>query len=205
MDNITKLTTDEELAVEAQTGSRRCFEELIARYSSKLYHFLRPKISNVSDVEDIIQETFYKLYKNIFRYDPKWKFSTWIYTAVNRQAISHYRSKKNKPIQGLPVQMNYDKDPVDTLIQETQNQNLWKLARKLKPNQYEALWLRYVEDLPLKEIARIMHKSHTAARIIIHRARLNLGKQFQQDPEFKQSPIPSNSEGQNMLYRENRG
>ena len=154
MSEPTKLTTDEELALEAQAGSRRCFEELIARYSSKLFHFLRPKISNVSDVEDIIQETFYKLYKNIFRYDPKWKFSTWIYTAVNRQAISHYRSKQNKNIKGMPVQT--DGDPEDTLIQETQNQNLWKLARKLKANQYEALWLSYVEDLPLKEIARIL-------------------------------------------------
>lgn len=203
MNVTTKLTTDEELALEAQAGSRRCFEELIARYSSKLYHFLRPKISNVSDVEDIIQETFYKLYKNIFRYDPQWKFSTWIYTAVNRQAISHYRSKKNKIFHGLAVQT--DEDPEETLIQETQNQNLWKLARKLKSNQYEALWLRYVEDLPIKEIAKIMQKSHTAARILLHRARLNLGKQFQKDPEFRQNLFQPNPEGQNMLYRENRG
>lgn len=100
MNDRTKPITDEELALETQAGSRRCFEELIERYSPKLFHFLRPKISNVSDIEDIIQETFYKLYKNIFRYDPQWKFSTWLYTAVNRQAISHYRSKQNKNIQG---------------------------------------------------------------------------------------------------------
>ncbi|MCJ7580384.1 MAG: RNA polymerase sigma factor [Candidatus Aminicenantes bacterium] len=203
MNETTKQTTDEELALEAQAGSRRCFEELIARYSSKLFHFLRPKISNVSDVEDIIQETFYKLYKNIFRYDPRWKFSTWIYTAVNRQAISHYRSKKNKNIQGIPDQS--DADPAAALIQEAQNQNLWIIAQNLKANQYEALWLRYVEDLSLKEIARIMQKSHTAARLLLHRARLNLGKKLQKDPEFRQNPICPNPEGQKMLYRENRG
>ncbi|MEE8378054.1 MAG: sigma factor, partial [Candidatus Aminicenantaceae bacterium] len=70
MNDRPKPITDKELALEAQAGSRRCFEELAERYSSKLFHFLRPKISNVSDIEDIIQETFYKLYKNIFRYDP---------------------------------------------------------------------------------------------------------------------------------------
>lgn len=203
MNDITKQTTDEELALEAQAGSRRCFEELIARYSSKLFHFLRPRISNVSDIEDIIQETFYKLYKNIFRYDSKWKFSTWLYTAVNRQAISHYRSKQNKKIHGMPVQT--DVDPAETLIQETQNQNLWKLAKNLKANQYEALWLRYVEDLSLKEIAGIMQKSYSAARLLLHRARLNLGKQFQKDPEFRQNLFQPNPEEQNMLYRENRG
>jgi len=196
-------TTDEELALEAQAGSRRCFEELIARYSSKLYHFLRPKISNVSDIEDIIQETFFKLYKNIFRYDSRWKFSTWIYTAINRQAISHYRSKKNKNIHGIPVQI--DANPEDTLIQETHNQNLWVIAQNLKANQYEALWLRYVEDLPIKEIGKIMQKSHTAARILLHRARLNLGKQLQKDPEFRQNNVRPTPEGQKILYRENRG
>ena len=203
MNDITKHATDEELALGAQTGSRRCFEELTERYSSKLFHFLRPKISNVSDIEDIIQETFYKLYKNIFRYDSKWKFSTWIYTAVYRQAISLYRSRQNKNTQGMPVQT--ETDPAETLIQETQNQNLWKLAKNLKANQYEALWLRYVEDLSLKEIAGIMRKSSTAARLLLHRARLNLGKQFQKDPEFRQNPVRPNPEGQKMLYRENRG
>ncbi len=153
----------------------------------------------------IYNRTLVKLYKNIFRYDPQWKFSTWIYTAVNRQAISHYRSKKSKTFQGVMVQTNYDTDPADTLIQETQNQNMWKLARKLKDNQYENLWLRYVEELSLKEIAGIMKKSHTAARILLHRARLNLGKQFQEDPEFRRNLIQPNPEGLNMLYRENRG
>ncbi|MFC2160058.1 RNA polymerase sigma factor [Acidobacteriota bacterium] len=196
-------STDEELALEAQSGSRRCFEELTSRYSSKLFNFLRPKISNVSDVEDIIQETFYKLYKNILRYDSRWKFSTWIYTVVNRQAISHYRSRKNKYIHRMPVQI--ETNPEDTLIQETQSQNLWQIARSLKANQYEALWLRYVEDLPLKEIGRIMQKSHTAARLLLHRARLNLGKQLQKDPEFRQDSVQSSPEGQNILYRENRG
>ncbi len=110
MNDTLNLNTDEELALEAQVGSRRCFEVLIARYSSKLFHFLHPKISNVSDIEDIIQETFFKLYKNILRYDPQWKFSTWIYTAVNRQPISHYRSQKNKKIHEMPVQTDVDPD-----------------------------------------------------------------------------------------------
>lgn len=203
MNNTSKLTTDEELALEAQAGSRRCFEELISRYSSKLFHFLRPKISNISDIEDIIQETFLKLYRNIFRYDPKWKFSTWLYTAVNRQTISHFRSRKNREFKDMPVRA--DVDPEEKLILESQSQNLWSLARNLKANQYEALWLRYVEDLSLKEIAKIMQKSNSAARLLLHRARLNLGKQFQTVPEFQQNYIHPKTDGPNILYRENRG
>ena len=98
----TEHISDEELALEAQDGSRRCFEELVARYSPKIFHFLQPKISSLQDIEDIIQETFFKLYRNMAQYDSNWKFSTWIYTAANRMAVSHYRTKQKRVMVSQP-------------------------------------------------------------------------------------------------------
>ena len=203
MNSTTATFTDEELALEAQAGSRRCFEELIERYSPKLFNFLQPKIATNQDIEDIIQETFFKLYKNIFRYDPKWKFSTWIYTATNRNAISFYRSKPKKNVTELPTYV--DEDPAEMLIKETQTKNIWKLARNLKSDHYDVLWLRYVEEMPSKEIAKIMRKTHVAVRLLLHRARLNLAKQFQYDPEFSKNSVSPGSGGKNLNYTENQG
>ena len=203
MNSTTTIFTDEELALEAQAGSRRCFEELIERYSPKLFNFLRPKIASNQDIEDIIQETFFKLYKNIFRYDPKWKFSTWIYTATNRMAISFYRSKKKKNVTELPTYI--DEDPAEMLLKKTQTENIWKLARNLKSDYYDVLWLRYVEEMSLKEIAKIMRKTAVAVRLLLHRARLNLAKQFQFDSEFKKDIVRAGSGGENLNYTENQG
>lgn len=203
MQGTAQSYSDEELALEAQAGSRRCFEELATRYGPKIYCFLRPKIFSDQDIEDIIQQTFFNLFRNISRYDPKWKFSTWIYTAANRLAISHYRSRQKRDFSQLPAYTI--SDPQEKLLKAEQSQNIWIKAQNLKPEQYEALWLRYVEDMSSQEIAKIMRKTNVAVRILLHRARLNLAKQFCADPEFGKDIVPSGSEGKNLNYRENQG
>lgn len=203
MQSTVQSLSDEELALEAQAGSRPCFEELAARYVPKIFCFLRPKIGSDQDIEDIIQETLFKLYRNITRYDHKWKFSTWIYTAANRMAISHYRSTQKRDFTQLPAYTI--SDPQEKLLKAEQSQNLWIKAQNLKPEQYEALWLRYVEDMSSLEIAKIMQKTNVAIRILLHRARLNLAKEFRADPTFEKDLVPSGPEGKNLHYTENRG
>ncbi|MCP5102556.1 MAG: sigma-70 family RNA polymerase sigma factor [bacterium] len=181
MDTISRLKqlNDEELAAEAQAGSRRCFEELVRRYSLRLYHYLRPRIATDQDAEDLVQETFLKVYRNIGRFDSTYKFSTWIYTTATRLVISVYRKKK-LDVPGLedtgpshPLS-----DPQERLIREEEDKNLWAAARTLQHHQYQALWLRYTENLSVKEIAVVMKKSRVSVRVLLHRARLNLAKQL---------------------------
>lgn len=169
--------SDEELALEAQAGSRRCFEELTQRYAPKLFHFLKPKFSSDQDIEDIIQETFFKLYRSILLYNPKWKFSTWIYTAANRLAISHFRSAQRKKT--FPLTSDPASEITDTSSPLSPHPNIWEKARGLKSEYYEALWLRYVEEMPSREMARVMKRSDVAVRLILHRARLELAKKIQ--------------------------
>ena len=88
--------TDEELAREARAGSRRSFEELARRYKRRLFVYLRPRVGSDQDAEDMVQETFLKLYRNIGGYDPAYRFSTWLYTSANRLAIDAYRKKRGR-------------------------------------------------------------------------------------------------------------
>ena len=62
--------TDEELAREARADSRRSFEELALRYKRRLFVYFRPRLGSDQDAEDLVQETFLKLYRNIHNYDP---------------------------------------------------------------------------------------------------------------------------------------
>jgi RNA polymerase sigma-70 factor (ECF subfamily) len=178
MENRTysKQYADEELAVEVASGSRDAFEELVCRYSPRLFHFLRPRISTNQDIEDLVQETFLKAFRNIDRYNPEYKFSTWLYTVAIRLAISHYRANKSKDLSSIPNHVSLD--PAEILIQKDQSQKIWDLAKSLHNRQYEALWLRYMEDMAVKEIALIMNKTQVQVRVLLHRARLNLGKKL---------------------------
>ena len=94
MSNIqaVKQLSDEKLASKVATGSRSSFEELVSRYSSRLFYFLRHRFKTDQDIEDLIQETFLKAFRNIDRFNPERKFSTGLYTIAIRQAISRFRS-----------------------------------------------------------------------------------------------------------------
>jgi RNA polymerase sigma-70 factor (ECF subfamily) len=185
--------TDEELARQAGTGSHACFETLTLRYAPRLFHFLRKRLSNDQDVEDLVQETFIKAYQNIDRYDTGWKFSTWLYTIAVRLTVSHYRSGRAKlasvtqPLPEMETASSASGEPADLLTREQDSQNLWLLARSLKQDWYDALWLRYVEEMSIKEIAAVMKKTQIYVRVLLHRARLKLTRLMRQ-PAQQKSP-----------------
>ena len=188
-----KHLSDEELAAAAQAGSRRSFEELVHRYTHRLYYFLRPKMSTRQDTEDLVQETFLKTYRNISRFDSTYKFSTWLYTTAARLVISFYRKRQvSEPVLENPTSTP---DPQDQAIAAEKARDLWDMARKLQPQQYQALWLRYAEDLSLKEIASVMKKNQVHVRVLLHRARSNLIKKLNPDAlsrEIATGPVKEN-------------
>jgi RNA polymerase sigma-70 factor (ECF subfamily) len=168
--------TDEELAREARAGSRRSFEELALRYKRRLFVYFRPRLGSDQDAEDMVQETFLKLYRNIGGYDPAYRFSTWLYTAANRMAISSYRKKRIAAVALRPEDAGGLADPKAGPARETGSTELWDAARTLGGGQYRALWLRYGEDMDIEEIAAALGKSRLAVRLLLHRARTNLLK-----------------------------
>ena len=177
--------SDEELASRVAAGSSSLFEELVSRYSRRLFHFLRHRIETDQDIEDIVQDTFLKAFRSIDRFNPEFRFSTWLYTIAGRSAISRHRSsKKMKPdttaASSLP-------GPEEIVIQKQESQNIWELANLLSKKEYEALWLRYAEDMSIKEIARVTKKKPVSVRVLLYRARLNLAKRINQSALFKKA------------------
>ena len=169
--------TDEELAREARAGSRRSFDELARRYKRRLFVYLRARLGSDQDAEDMVQETLLKLYRNIDRYDPAYRFSTWLYTAATRLAISSYRKKRIAAVTLTPEAAGGVADPAPLpAVGETGTGGLWDSARTLAESQFRVLWLRYGEDMDVADIARAVGKSRVAVSLLLHRARTNLAK-----------------------------
>ena len=180
--------SDEKLALKVAAGSRASFEELIHRYSPRLFFFLRHKAATDQDIEDLIQETFLKAFLNIDRFEPERKFSTWLYTIAVRSAISHHRTKK--ATRSHTVSISPLPDPQEVLIQKEESRNIWNLARRLKPIEYEALWLHYGEDMSVKDVAKVIKKTQISVRVLLHRARLNLAKMLSKSATYEKLARP---------------
>jgi len=174
MESITSASqlSDEELAAKTAAGSHASFRELISRYSLRLSNYLRYKTETNQDIEDLVQETFFKAFRNIDRFNPQFKFSTWLFTIATRLAISKHRSNKRKESSFAAKSPSWD--PQEIMIRKEESQNLWIMAKSLQQSQYKVLWLRYAEDMSVKEIAAIMRKKPIHVRVLLHRARLKL-------------------------------
>jgi RNA polymerase sigma-70 factor (ECF subfamily) len=166
--------TDEELAREARAGSGRSFEELARRYKRRLFAYLRSKVGSDQDAEDMVQDTFLKLYRNIGSYDPAYRFTTWLYTSANRLAIDAHR-KKAVVITRIDVEdLGGYQEPAPATAAEAGASGLWNAARGLGETRFQVLWLRYGEDMSIEEIAAVIGRTRLAVRVLLHRARAAL-------------------------------
>lgn len=168
--------SDEELACQAQAGSRSSFDELVSRYCQRLFYFLRSRMGTDQDAEDLVQETFLKAFNNLHRFDPAYKFSTWLYTSAIRLNISFFR--KNRTRESRFISAGTEMDPQEKMMREEDSRNLWNTARKLPSSQFQVLWLRYIEEMSVPDIAVVLKKREVSVRVLLHRARLRLAEQL---------------------------
>ncbi|MSU20695.1 MAG: RNA polymerase sigma factor [Pedosphaera sp.] len=167
----------EELAEQCKAGCRESFEMLVEQFEKRIFNFLYHFTGNSHDAEDITQETFLKAYQNMHRYDSAYAFATWLFTIAKRTAISHFRSKK--PSEELSADTEADlADPSAALEAKEERVSLWNLAKTLKSNQYETLWLRYGEGFSIAEIAQVMNTNQIHVKVLLHRARRHLAKRL---------------------------
>lgn len=167
--------TDEQLVRRAEQGCVACFEELCRRYQVPLLDWFRFR-GHGTDGEDLLQETLVRVYRNLHRYDPRWRFSTWVFIIARRIAINHHqRFRVPADNQALETAVARDSPPDQQLAVNDQRERLWAVARRvLTDEEATALWLHYVEELPTQEIALILERSRTSVKTMMCRARKKL-------------------------------
>jgi len=163
------------------------FLYLMERYEKKLLSYIS-KIShiNLDEAEDVLQEVFIKVFRNLASFDKSLSFSAWIYRITRNETISHFR--KNKVYyNGLNQEenellLNSLESEVDT-AQELDNKflekNMGKVLDRLDNKYREVLVLKYLEEKDYKEIADILKKPMGTVAILLKRAKENFYEQAQ--------------------------
>ncbi len=171
--------SDETLAQQAQAGDMTAFEELVFRYETRVYRFLANSCRNQTDASDLCQETFVAAFRNLKKFDSTKSFCTWLFTIARRKSIDHHRSHRPQRGEALP-EIADTNDPASLFARQQREKDLWKLARGILPgNQFQALWLKYAEDMTVQEIARVMQKTLTHIKVLLFRARKSLAREIE--------------------------
>lgn len=174
--------------VQLSLENKENFYYLIKRYELKIFHYIR-RLTNVSqeEREDILQDIFIKVYRNLNGFNPNLKFSSWIYRIAHNEIINHYHKNKSR-LKAFSLNLdNNDVYRLDELISDTDDifnylithENADKIREVLAklPNKYrEILMLRYLEEKKYDEISDILCKPPGTVATLINRAKSKFKK-----------------------------
>ena len=176
-------TTDEELIKDFQNGNINSYNHLVFRYKDRLFNYIYQFVHDVDLAEDLLQDTFLKLYTHKNSYREVAKFSTWIYTIAGNFAKTELRKfKRRKTYSHSDLSFNdnefiiedKNKTPSDIFLDEGLRENLYKCLSLLPLNFKNIIILRDIQELSYDEISTIVELSLGTVKSRINRARLKL-------------------------------
>lgn len=170
-------------------GDQDAYAEIVEIYGEKVFHICYRMLGNRHEAEDIAQEAFLRAYVNIHSFNINLKFSSWLYRIATNLCIDRIRKKKpdyylDAEVAGTDGLTMYSQiasdtrlpeDDVESLeLQETIQREISKLPEKYRT----VIVLKYIEELSLNEISKILDMPLGTVKTRIHRGREALRNQL---------------------------
>ena len=171
--------SDQELMQKVREGENQAFNFLVARYKNKLFNVVYRLLKNKEEAEDILQETFLRVYKEKESYDSNYSLSTWIYTIALNLTRNEIKRKNRFKFFDLEMFQN-DNELVTQENPKEENMVplLEKVLDKLPVKYKTVLLLREMNQLSYEEIAESLNMPLGTVKSRINRARLILKKKL---------------------------
>lgn len=185
--DLTALRDEELVSLYKDERSALAFEELCARYTVPLYRFSYTFAKERDLSEDIVQQTFVKMWKALSSFDTSKKFSVWVYTIARRTAIDELRKKKAFVFSALsdddsvPFEETLKDDSAFTeqKFEELRDVDAFETVLKKLPEQKaEIIFLKLYEDMTFEEIAEALGKPMNTVKSAYRRTLLEIREEL---------------------------
>jgi RNA polymerase sigma-70 factor (ECF subfamily) len=181
---------DAEIIEQARKGDPAAWEKLVIRHSKRIYNLCYRFVGRMDQAEDLTQEVFIKVFRNLSSYNPETgQFVTWIMSVGRNLLIDHYRHSKddratvsadeNEEFSLLDTVPSNQPSPQSELEREERATVLRGALRRLPPQLREAVILRDLEELTYEEIGEILKVPEGTVKSRINRGRVELAKLLQ--------------------------
>jgi len=170
------------LIADFKQGNQQAFTELVKRYRNQVGALAYRMVNDYDEAADITQTVFMKMSRNIWRYDEKKKFYTWLYRITVNASIDYIRKHKrhqHEPLEEFhDVQESTNRGPEFSYHRSQLNHQIARAALTLNDKQKSAFMLRDVEGCKLDDVAGIMEMPEATVRWYLHRARSKIRKEL---------------------------
>jgi RNA polymerase sigma-70 factor, ECF subfamily len=181
------LETDDEqvikqLIAEFKKGDKKAFNEIVRRFRNQVVSLAYKMTKDYDEAADIAQNVFMKMARNIWRYDEKKKFYTWLYRITVNAAIDHMRKHnrhRHEPLENFPDIRDKIRSSPDFSFHRRELQgHIDRAAETLNDKQRSAFLLRDVEGCKVDDVASILDMPEATVRWYLHRARARIRKEL---------------------------
>lgn len=160
---------------QAQLGDSEAFAQIVEKYQNPVFHLCYRMLGDEQEAEDAAQETFWRAYQSLKRYDPQRSFATWLLSIAAHYCIDQRRRNKVPlmSLELLPEDGVPDSSPIPEKVvgQGQEDAGIRKLLDHLAPQDKAAVIMRYWYDLSDEEIGRALNLSVSAVKSRLFRAR----------------------------------
>ena len=193
---------DHALLRRAQARAEPAFADLVAKHQQRAWRVARNLVPSDEDAQDLAQEAFLRVFRNLASFDFEHGFTTWLYRIVTNLAIDHLR--KRRP--AVSTARGGDEDEPDLDLPDPHVErpsagleraelalDVRACLESLAPHFQSVLVLREVEGLPCNEIAEIVGATHVTVRWRLHRGRKLFQEEWERRARLAEATAETNS------------
>jgi len=166
---------DTEIISRAKVGDLEAFREMYQAASGFVFNVVSRVLSNPLDAEEVTQDVFLKIYRNLDKFEARSSFKTWVYRVAVNTALSFgrrlSRDRKQKEMLKGSEPLSESPEAYRRLSQEDHEQLVSTLLSTLSPEQRSCIVLREIEGLSYEEISRALNVNLNTVRTRLKRAR----------------------------------
>ena len=179
IDNLSAVN-DSALVSQARDGDRRAFDELFGRYQESIRQmYLQRTGGNEPDSNDMLQNTFIKVYLNLDRYNPEYTFCQWIFTIARNTFIDYTRRRRefmvsidaSDNLSNVCMPASQQPTPEERMIITQHSRELNTILDNMAPRYRDVIILRFFNEYSYDEIAEKLNVPIGTVKTLIHRAR----------------------------------
>ncbi len=175
------------LVLRCQTGDEAAYRELVARFGPRLHYFLLKLSARPDRAEDLAQETWLDVLRQLPRLKDAGAFTTWLYRIAHGKAMLDARRRCRDPEATVDVEILVDQEE-DSIFSPDQAAEIHAALDRLDPSQREVLVLRFLEEMSYEEIGKVVDCPVGTVRSRIHYAKAALRRLLNTDRD-KRLPI----------------
>lgn len=157
-------------------GDKQAYANIINKYKNQLYATILRMTKNPQDAQDLVQDAFIKVYRNLDKYDGSGSFAGWLYRIAINHCMDEFRKKSHTTIQ---LEIDETKavnreHPEVIFLKKEKSRQLERLISTLPEDERLIILLRYVNEISYEEIGEVMDVPLSTVRNKLHRAKIKM-------------------------------